>query len=339
MAKQYWLQFASGDPRTYTGLAPTLLIFKSFSGVALTAPGITESIASSGLYKFEYTPSFSIAFLADGATTGLVTADRYIAGVLDPSDAIDETTLNLGSSLTALSSTQTAMGSTLVGIGNTTIAYGGSIFFLTTNIGTTLTATGSTIVGIGNTGNALGSTNFALGTLNLAQGSSILALDINIGSTLVGIGNTSIAYGGTIFAITTNTGSTLVGIGNTSIAYGGTILAVATNFGVTQIAEGVTIVAIGNSLSALSATFAAFGSSLGLLTTIDTKIGSTASSFGSTVTDPGTLFGHLKRNQEFNEGNAAFNKSTGVWDVYSRGSSTLLAEKTLTNTATTANKS
>lgn len=314
MAKQYWLQFASGDPRTYTGLAPTLLIFKSFSGVALTAPGITEAIASSGLYKFEYTPSFSIAFLADGATTGLVTADRYIAGVLDPSDAIDETTLALGSSLTALSSTQIAMGSTIVAIGNTSIAYGGSIFFLTTNIGTTLIATGSTIVGIGNTGNAIGSTNFALGTLNLAQGSSILALDINIGSTLVGIGNTSIAYGGSIFFL-------------------------STNFGITQIAEGVTIVAIGNSLSALSATFAAFGSSLGLLTTIDTKIGSTASSFGSTSTDPGTLFGHLKRNQEFNEGNAAFNKSTGVWDVYSRGSSTLLAEKTLTNTATTANKS
>ena len=61
-------------------------------------------------------------------------------------------------------------------------------------------------------------------------------------------------------------------------------------------------------------------------------------SFGSTSVDPTTLFGYAKRMLEFSEGNAVFNKSLGTWDIYSRGSSTLLREKTLTNTTTSATK-
>lgn len=61
-------------------------------------------------------------------------------------------------------------------------------------------------------------------------------------------------------------------------------------------------------------------------------------SIGSTSVDPSTVIGWLKRGQEFNEGNAVFNKSTGVWDISSRGSSTLLAEKTLTNNTTQSTK-
>lgn len=68
------------------------------------------------------------------------------------------------------------------------------------------------------------------------------------------------------------------------------------------------------------------------------RIGATTDSFGSTAADPTTLFGYAKRTQEFNEGNASFNKSTGLWDIYSRGSSTLLIEKQLTNTASSATK-
>jgi len=73
---------------------------------------------------------------------------------------------------------------------------------------------------------------------------------------------------------------------------------------------------------------------------VDEKIGDFAiDSFGSTSADPSTIAGYLKRNQEFNEGDAAFTKSTGIWSIYSRGSSTLLREKALTNTLTSATKS
>lgn len=71
---------------------------------------------------------------------------------------------------------------------------------------------------------------------------------------------------------------------------------------------------------------------------VDEKVGSSSDSFGSTSVDPTTIFGYVKRNLEFNEGDASFNKSTGVWDISSRGSSTLLREKTLTNNTTAATK-
>lgn len=71
---------------------------------------------------------------------------------------------------------------------------------------------------------------------------------------------------------------------------------------------------------------------------VDDKVGFTTDSYGTSLVDPSTILGYLKRVQELLEGNATFTKSSGVWDIYSRGSSTLLAEKTLTNSATTANK-
>lgn len=72
---------------------------------------------------------------------------------------------------------------------------------------------------------------------------------------------------------------------------------------------------------------------------VDEKIGTLSDSYGSTASDPSSLLGYMKRNQEFHEGNSNFNKTTGIWDIYTRGSSTLIAEKTLTNTTTTATKS
>ena len=65
---------------------------------------------------------------------------------------------------------------------------------------------------------------------------------------------------------------------------------------------------------------------------IDQSVGFSTDSYGSTNVDPATIFAQVKRNQEFNEGNKIFNKSTGVWDIYTRGSTTLIAEKNLTNT-------
>lgn len=61
-------------------------------------------------------------------------------------------------------------------------------------------------------------------------------------------------------------------------------------------------------------------------------------SIGSTAIDPTTVIGFLKRALEFWEGNASYDKATGTWDIYSRGSSTLLREKDLTNTVTAATK-
>lgn len=80
-------------------------------------------------------------------------------------------------------------------------------------------------------------------------------------------------------------------------------------------------------------------SALDPIQSVDEKMGNLTDSFGSTLTDPSSVLGYLKRNLEFQEGNASFNKSTGIWDISSRGSSTLLREKTLTNTTTTASKS
>lgn len=73
---------------------------------------------------------------------------------------------------------------------------------------------------------------------------------------------------------------------------------------------------------------------------VDQSIGFATDSFGTTITDPTTLYGQANRNQEFNEGNKIFLKSSGLWDIYSRGASgTLLREKQLTNTVTSATSS
>lgn len=71
---------------------------------------------------------------------------------------------------------------------------------------------------------------------------------------------------------------------------------------------------------------------------VDDKIGFTSDSFGSTSADPTTMYGYLKRLQELTEGDATFLKSSGVWTLYSRGSSTLLRTKALTNSTTSATK-
>jgi hypothetical protein len=72
---------------------------------------------------------------------------------------------------------------------------------------------------------------------------------------------------------------------------------------------------------------------------VDQSIGYQTDSFGSTNADPTTLFGQVKRAQEFNEGNKVYTKSNGLWDIYSRGSSALLREKALVNSTTSATSS
>lgn len=67
---------------------------------------------------------------------------------------------------------------------------------------------------------------------------------------------------------------------------------------------------------------------------LDLAVGYTASGFGSTNVDPGDLYGYSKRLQENLEGNSGFLKSSGIWSIFSRGSSTLLATKVLTQDTT-----
>ena len=157
MAKTYYLQFGSGNPMNNTGLTPTFTVFSANGISAQAAPGITETPAGGGLYRFTYFPTFPIVFVADGGGA-LGVNDRYIAGTLDPVQAVDE------------------------------------------------------------------------------------------------------------------------------------------------------------------------------------QIGTVADSFGSTSSDPATVFGYLKRALEFWEGNALYTKATGIWQIFSRGSSTLLRQKTLANDNTEAEK-
>lgn len=89
MAKTYYLKFGSGDPALFTGLAPTLSVFSANGVTALTAPGVTETPVGSGFYQFIYGPTLSIIFKADGGAA-LSSGDRYITGVLDPIQNVDE---------------------------------------------------------------------------------------------------------------------------------------------------------------------------------------------------------------------------------------------------------
>lgn len=143
MAVNYLLQFGSGDPRTFTGLAPTFLIFKDKDGNNVTPPGITEIPSLSGLYYFTWGTTTNIAFLADAATTSPSAAGRYVAGMLDQSDRISE----FGISLMAFGATNVALGTTSVALGISNIALGTSVLAL----GTTGVALGTTAVAIGTT--------------------------------------------------------------------------------------------------------------------------------------------------------------------------------------------
>jgi hypothetical protein len=193
MAKNFIVQFGSGAPSTYAGLSPTFTVFNVVpGGGATTAPGITQVPTSTGLYYFTYNPLGSVAFVIDGGAS-IIGDARYLAGSLDPIDAVDEQIT------------------------------------------------------------ALGVSTFAMGASLLAQGVSILAQ------------------------------------GNSIAIFGGSLVA---------------------------------------------GLGGLGDSFGTTLTDPSTVFGYLKRLQEFNEGNSVFTKTTGIWGVFSRGNTYVLGPTTYPGSST-----
>lgn len=303
MSKVYFMQFGSGDPRTYTGLAPTFLIFvRGTDGQTISPPSITESLTSSGIYQFTFGTTQPIAFLADAATTSPGTSGRYVFGAIDPADRADE----YGTSIVAL-------GTTAVALGITSVAYGvvNGVF------GSVCSAQGNTAVALGNTAVALGTTAVALGTTSVAWGSAIGSALVATGSTLVAIGNSAIALG-----------TSQIAQGVSLSALGVTILAAETNQGTTLVAIGNTSIAISSSIAAQNLT----------LTVVVAGVGSTTSSFGTSSADPVDLFGYLKRILENLEGDNTFAKTTGVLTIADRTNATTLRTKTITNNASLVTK-
>lgn len=214
--KTYYCRFGSGNPATYTGLAPTFIVFRNSAGVT-TAPSISE-VSTSGIYKFDYECNGTIAFVIDGATTGLVAADRYVAGALDISDRTDE--------------------------------------FL------------------GRAGDAVGfSTAYGQILQNQALGNTML--------TRIG-------------AITDVSGfSTLFGQAIGAYAYGQTSLA---------------------------------------------RMGSTSDVIGDSATEPTTLYGFLKRVENWLEGRSTYTVATGVLVSYDKTGATTLSSRTIAQSATQVTK-
>lgn len=123
--KTYSLQFGTGNPTGFSGLAPTFLIFYNLATSATIAPpSISETPAGWGTYSFVYGTTQPIWFLADAATTSPGSAGRYVTGLLDPADRADE-------------------------YGNTMVALGNTILFDVINFATLIPGIGSTASSMG----------------------------------------------------------------------------------------------------------------------------------------------------------------------------------------------
>lgn len=184
MARDYFFVFGSGNPATNASLAPTFITFVNNAGTTFPTPAISEKYPGSGLYYVSYGATQTMAFVMDGATSGLATSDRYISGVFDPYDQFG-VTLNavyaFGATNVAIGTTLSGFGLSNIALGNSNLALGNTSIATTQQLGTSLTAQGSTLLGIGNTLSSLGSTLGGLASL--------------LGSTLSSIGSTNIDPG------------------------------------------------------------------------------------------------------------------------------------------------
>lgn len=235
--KSYLFKFGTGDPRTWTGLSPTFLLFFDINGATQAPPSIAEAFTLSGYYKFTYNATLPIGFLIDGATSSLDPIARYISSCLDPIQAVDQNISSITSGQSAIVANQSLM---------------------------------------------------IAGQSNLIAGQSVLVAGFSI----------------------------LVAGQSVLIAGESTIIS-----GISSIISGISVIPVTSGNSALLAI-----------------LGSTASSYGSTV-DPVDIMGYLKRLQEFNEGDSTYLKSSNQWLIYTRGSSALLALKTLVDSQTQTTKS
>lgn len=151
MAKQYDIRFGFGDPRTYTGLAPTMLFFAA-AGTTVSPPSITEVLPGSGVYSFSYGTTTHISFLADAATTSPGPQGRYVVGCIDPSDRADE----YGTSLIALGSSTYGIATVAAVLGTTNVAIGTTITAIATAIAAQNLSLTVTVSGMGSTASSFG---------------------------------------------------------------------------------------------------------------------------------------------------------------------------------------
>ena len=77
--------------------------------------------------------------------------------------------------------------------------------------------------------------------------------------------------------------------------------------------------------------------SLDPIVAVDQKIGFAQDSYGSTV-GATSIFGLAKRINELWQADATFSKTTGTWNQFAKGTSTLLFSKILTNTTGSVTK-
>ena len=170
----------------------------------------------------------------------------------------------------------------------------------------------------------------SLGTGRYISGSLDPADSINeTGSTLVAIGTTSVALGTTAvsYEVLNNAlGTSSIALGTSNLALGVTIYSLENILW----GQGITSAAFSTSLSAQSATILSY---VGASNPLYSVLGSVGSTFGGQSSDPVDLFGYLKRVQENLEGDNYFTKVGGGFSIYNRGSSTLLRNKTVTNSA------
>lgn len=71
---------------------------------------------------------------------------------------------------------------------------------------------------------------------------------------------------------------------------------------------------------------------------VDQRLGYVTDSYGSTLLDPASALGYLRRALEFWEGAAVYTKPTGIWQIYDRGNTLLLRQHQLTNSSATTTK-
>ena len=144
-SQEYFLRFGTGNPATISGLAPTFIMFRNYAGSNITSPSIAELGATSGIYKFTYDATQSIAFTADGATSSLANSDRYVSGALGVIDSVNNNVLgisslvvNFGSSFTAFSNTFNGLNASFTVLNPNILALGASQLVIgTDNVGTT----------------------------------------------------------------------------------------------------------------------------------------------------------------------------------------------------------
>lgn len=121
MSKQYLLRFGSINPTTYSGLSPTFTQFRTLpAGTTALPPGITEIPTATGLYYCTYGATAPIAFICDGGAS-MIGNDRYLTGILDPADAIDQQVTGLGNTLITGISYVTSIGTTADSFGSTSV--------------------------------------------------------------------------------------------------------------------------------------------------------------------------------------------------------------------------